>query len=162
MPDRGTSKSFHSLLTSTIFLLFWVTREPGVTQKQSYLWCLMIPSPYIHKYKSAFGRFCIDFLHVSPTSCIPPRVCYTIPMQTDTQKLIHHISRLEGQLQSIKRELSSPEPDCEKAALTLKAASRSFSTLRMAFVSCFLKHKYLSKKTEPDSIYQSLIQVINS
>ncbi len=83
-------------------------------------------------------------------------------MQSDKQKLIHHISRLEGQLQSIKKELATTEPDCEKAALTLKAASRSFSTLRMSFVSCFLEHKYLAKKKEPDPIYKSLIQVINA
>lgn len=83
-------------------------------------------------------------------------------MQSDKQKLIHHISRLEGQLQSVKKELASTEPNCEKAALTLKAASRSFSTLRMDFVSCFLEHKYLSKKTDSDSTYQSLIQVINA
>ena len=85
-------------------------------------------------------------------------------MQSDKQKLIHHISRLEGQLRSIKKELVSTEPDCKKAALTLKAASRSFSTLRMAFVSCFLEHKYLSKKQDKDSdiTYQALIQVINA
>ncbi len=83
-------------------------------------------------------------------------------MQPDKQKLIHHISRLEGQLQSIKRDLAAVEPDCEKAALTLKAASRSFSTLRMAFVSCFLEHKYISKKQDADTTYQALIQVINA
>lgn len=83
-------------------------------------------------------------------------------MQTDKQKLIHHISRLEGQLESIKKELSTPETDCEKAALTLKAASRSFSTLRMSFVSCFLEQKYLSKNKESDPTYKALIQVINA
>ncbi len=83
-------------------------------------------------------------------------------MQSDKQKLIHHISRLEGQLQSIKKELASTEPDCEKASLTLKAVSRSFSTLRMSFVSCFLEHKYISKKQDSDTTYQALIQVINA
>jgi len=83
-------------------------------------------------------------------------------MQTDKQKLIHHISRLEGQLQSIKNELADVNPDCEKAALTLKAASRSFSSLRMAFVSCFLEHKYIAVKHKSDTTYKSLIQVINS
>lgn len=83
-------------------------------------------------------------------------------MQPDKQKLIHHLSRLEGQLSSIKKELAADKSDCEKAALTLKAASRSFSTLRMAFVSCFLEHKYLSKKQDSDSTYKALIQVINA
>ncbi len=83
-------------------------------------------------------------------------------MHSDKQKLIHHISRLEGQLQSIKKELASKDSNCEKAALTLKAASRSFSTLRMAFVSCFLKYKYVTKKQDSDTTYQALIQVINA
>lgn len=83
-------------------------------------------------------------------------------MQSDRQKLIHHISRIEGQLISIKKELAAAEPDCEKAALTLKAASRSFSTLRMAFVSCFLEHKFIYKKQNLDTTYKALIQVINA
>lgn len=83
-------------------------------------------------------------------------------MQSDKQKLIHHISRLEGQLQSIKKDLALAEPNCEKAALTLKAASRSFSTLRMSFVSCFLEHKYVSNKQDSDNTYKALIQVINA
>lgn len=82
-------------------------------------------------------------------------------MQSDKQKLIHHISRLEGQLVSIRKELALAEPDCKKAALTLKAASRSFSTLRMTFVSCFLEHTYISG-TQDDTTYKALIQIINA
>lgn len=83
-------------------------------------------------------------------------------MPEKRKKLIHHISRLEGQLASVKRQLQEEVPDCEKAALTLKAASRSFSTLRMSFVSCFLEEKYLPKKEISDETYSSLLQVINS
>ncbi len=83
-------------------------------------------------------------------------------MQTDTKELIRHMSRLEGQLMSIKKELAAANPDCKKAALTLKAASRSFSTFRMAFVACFLKNKFITKKQDSDDVYQALIQVINS
>jgi DNA-binding FrmR family transcriptional regulator len=83
-------------------------------------------------------------------------------MHTDTTKLIHHISRLEGQLASIKRELQAKEPNCVQVALTLKAASRSFSTLRMNFVSCFLEHTYLSLKKKEDTTYTALMNVINS
>ena len=54
------------------------------------------------------------------------------------------------------------EPDCEKAALTLKAASRSFSALRMSFVTCFLETKYISNKKRLDNTYTTLIRVINS
>ena len=83
-------------------------------------------------------------------------------MHLDTKKLIHHISRLEGQLASIKKEIALDKPDCEKAALTMKAASRSFSTLRMTFVSCFLEQKYMPKNHERNSTYTALLRVINS
>lgn len=83
-------------------------------------------------------------------------------MEDKKLKLIHHISRLEGQLASVRRELQADKPDCGKAALTLKAASRSFSTLRMGFVTCFLEIKYISKKQEADKTYKALLQVINS
>ncbi len=83
-------------------------------------------------------------------------------MQPDKQKLIHHISRLEGQLASLKRELEGDNPDCVKAAHTLKASARSFSSLRMAFVSCFFKYKYLDKQQGTDRAYDALINVINA
>ncbi len=83
-------------------------------------------------------------------------------MKNKRTALIHHISRLEGQLASVKKELTNDTPDCEKAARTLKAASRSFSTLRMAFVTCFLETKYISKKQGADKTYDALLQVINS
>lgn len=83
-------------------------------------------------------------------------------MQDKRTKLIHHISRLEGQLAAVKRELQQTEPDCTKAALTLKAASRSFSTLRMSFVTCFLETKYISKTQTLDDTYTTLLQVINA
>jgi len=83
-------------------------------------------------------------------------------MQDKRTKLIHHISRLEGQLASVKRDLQASEPNCEKAATTLKAASRSFATLRMSFVTCFLETKFISKKQEADTTYKALLQVINS
>ena len=81
---------------------------------------------------------------------------------TNTEKLIHHISRLEGQLAAIKRELNQPQPDCEKSALTLKAAARSFSTLRMSFVACFMEHKFALKKPADDAAYKALLHVINA
>jgi DNA-binding FrmR family transcriptional regulator len=83
-------------------------------------------------------------------------------MKDTKQALIHHISRLEGQLASVKRELLAEEPDCEKAAMTLKASARSFSSLRLAFVTCFLERKYLSPKQVSDSAYKALLQVINA
>lgn len=83
-------------------------------------------------------------------------------MKDKKTALIHHISRLEGQLASVKRELEKTDTDCEKASLTLKAASRSFSTLRMSFVTCFLETKYITKKQESDNTYKALLQVINS
>lgn len=83
-------------------------------------------------------------------------------MKDKKTMLLHRISRLEGQLASVKRELAKPDTNCEQAAMTLKAASRSFASLRTAFVSCFLETKYISAKQKRDSAYDALLQVINS
>ncbi len=81
-------------------------------------------------------------------------------MEHSPKSLIHHISRLEGQLASIKKELAENKPDCQKAAATLKAASRSFTSLRQAFVACFLRKDYIKKADDPK--LASLLSIINS
>lgn len=83
-------------------------------------------------------------------------------MQKQKSNLIHHISRLEGQLASIKRELARDTPDCKKAALTLKASARSFASLRLSFVDCFLEEKFIRKNQKDQSTYDALLQVINA
>jgi DNA-binding FrmR family transcriptional regulator len=84
-------------------------------------------------------------------------------MQQTQTALVHHISRLEGQLASVRKELARTDPNCEKAAQTLRAASRSFATLRMSFVSCFLEEKYhLKAKHKSDKTYSALLKVINA
>lgn len=83
-------------------------------------------------------------------------------MEDTTKQLINHISRLEGQLRAVKAELSSGTPDCEKASTTLRAASRSFSSLRKSFIQCFLEKKYMSRDASlDDSQYLSLLNLIN-
>lgn len=83
-------------------------------------------------------------------------------MKQTHKELIHHISRLEGQLASIKNELGKEAPDCEKTASTLRAAARSFGTLRMSFVQCFLEKKYKVSPKETDTTYTALLHVINA
>lgn len=81
---------------------------------------------------------------------------------TDTKVLIHHISRLEGQLRSVKEELGRDVPDCVRASDTLRAASRSFSSLRQSFVRCFLESAYITDRTLlKKQEYQSLLKIIN-
>jgi len=83
---------------------------------------------------------------------------------TPHQKIIHHISRLEGQLASVKRELREAQPDCEKASKTLAAASRSFASLRRAFVTCFLGERYLKSAEVAKNVgeYEALLNIIDS
>ena len=80
------------------------------------------------------------------------------------EKLVHHISRLEGQLASVKAELARANPDCARASTTLRAAARSFSSLRQSFVQCFLDEQYLDHKKQQahSSEYDALLKVINS
>lgn len=77
----------------------------------------------------------------------------------DYTHLVNHISRLEGQLASIKKDLSQRHVDCTKAATTLRAASRSFSSLRQAFITCFVSQQLTpSKSAELDT----LLSLINA
>ncbi len=84
----------------------------------------------------------------------------------DYKPLIDHISRLEGQLASIKRELQVASPDCLKAGATLRAASRSFASLKYAFVSCFLEKKFFTKQqvssVQESPEYDALLDLIRS
>lgn len=96
-------------------------------------------------------------------------VCYPAWAMTptpDRAEIARHVSRLEGQLASVKAQLMSERPDCTKAATTLKAASRSFASLRRAFVACFLWEKFPAAAKRPDaeasSEYAALLDVINA
>ena len=59
-------------------------------------------------------------------------------MYISKKQLIDHVSRLEGQLASIKKELSKSEPNCIRASKTLLSAARSFAGLRKKFVESFM------------------------
>lgn len=84
-------------------------------------------------------------------------------MTTDRKKVIDHISRLEGQLASVKAELLSDVPDCEKASQTLRSAARSFAGLREQFVETFLLSHFIdSKKIKNQKLFNQLIALIKS
>ncbi|XKT74807.1 MAG: metal-sensing transcriptional repressor [Patescibacteria group bacterium UBA2163] len=80
------------------------------------------------------------------------------------QDITNHISRLEGQIASVKRELGKTDPDCAKASRTLAAASRSFASLRRSFVECFLGKKYIKPVSSKKQVseYETLLNIINS
>lgn len=84
----------------------------------------------------------------------------------DCKPLIDHISRLEGQLASIKKELQAESPDCLKTGTTLRAASRSFSSLKHAFVSSFLQKKFFTRQQanslQDSPEYNALLDLIRS
>lgn len=87
----------------------------------------------------------------------------------DIKHLIDHMSRLEGQLASIKRELQHTQPNCTKAATTLRAASRSFDSFKRSFVDCFLQNTFPSIRratshpsTHAHKAYDILIDLIRT
>jgi DNA-binding FrmR family transcriptional regulator len=84
-------------------------------------------------------------------------------MTQERKKIINHISRLEGQLASVKVELQKTQPDCAKASQTLQSAARSFAGLREQFVETFLLTHFIdSKKIKDTSLFVSLIALIKS
>ncbi len=79
-------------------------------------------------------------------------------MTTEQKKLIDHISRLEGQLASVKAELKQAQPDCRKASQTLLSASRSFAGLRELFVTAFLRTHFIgTKKRLDEQMFKQLL-----
>ncbi len=84
-------------------------------------------------------------------------------MNQERKIIVDHISRLEGQLASVKAELALDEPDCEKASRTLQSASRSFAGLREQFVETFLLTHFINKKKiTNEKLFTQLIALIKS
>lgn len=73
-------------------------------------------------------------------------------MTSKHKVIVDHISRLEGQLASVKRELQVENPDCEKASKTLLSASRSFAGLREKFVESFLRTHFMDTRATKDRL----------
>ena len=84
-------------------------------------------------------------------------------MQHPCTPLIHHISRIEGQLASIKKELQQNNPDCIKASKTLYSLSRSFAGFRQKFIQTFLqRYATFHKETNTDEALVELLKLIKS
>ncbi len=84
-------------------------------------------------------------------------------MHENRKKVIDHISRLEGQLASVKAELQKNEPNCEKASQTLQSAARSFAGLREQFVESFLLTHFIEeKKIKNQKLFTQLLALIKS
>ena len=84
-------------------------------------------------------------------------------MKKERLEIVNHISRLEGQLASVKAELLLDDPDCEKASKTLHSASRSFAGLREQFVETFLLTHFIDKsKIKDQGLFNQLIALIKS
>lgn len=83
-------------------------------------------------------------------------------MEKDCKKIIDHISRLEGQLGAIKKELLKTQIDCSRASKIVLAASRSFATLRMNFVKTLLTQKYRFDEINKDEMnkLEDLLSII--
>lgn len=74
------------------------------------------------------------------------------------KKLIDHISRLEGQLGAIKKELMSENPDCLKVSQTLHSASRSFAGLREQCMENFLLTHFVDgAKIKNKALFEQLL-----
>jgi len=84
-----------------------------------------------------------------------------IGMTKEQKKMIDHISRLEGQLGSVKSALMEDKPDCVKASKTLLSASRSFAGLREQFVESFLLTHFIEEdKLKDRPMFEQLIALI--
>lgn len=76
--------------------------------------------------------------------------------------MVSHITRLQGQLEAVRRELEKDQPDCEQASKTLHSASRSFAGLREEFVESFLREHFLDMKkaSKDEASFSNLLTLI--
>jgi DNA-binding FrmR family transcriptional regulator len=82
-------------------------------------------------------------------------------MNEAQRKIINHVSRLEGQLASIKSELQKDQPDCIKASKTLLSTARSFAGLREVFVeTLLLEHVIDESKLRDRTMFRELLALI--
>ena len=82
-------------------------------------------------------------------------------MTKEQKAIIDHISRLEGQLLAVKKELLLPEPNCIRASETLLSASRSFAGRRQKFTESFLLRHFASPTTSKEKeMFSKLIALI--
>ncbi|TSC63620.1 MAG: hypothetical protein Athens041674_27 [Parcubacteria group bacterium Athens0416_74] len=69
-------------------------------------------------------------------------------MDDQCKEMINHIGRLQGQLESVKKELMRGDSaECGKASRTLLSSLRSFEGLRTSFITMFLDERFLAKRT---------------
>jgi DNA-binding FrmR family transcriptional regulator len=113
-----------------------------------------------------FFSYYTPFLPLSLDYTIPPMVyiLYKLNnffMHKEHKAIVDHISRLEGQLAAVKKELLLPEPDCVRASDTLLSASRSFAGLRQKFTEAFLLRHFVSPTTSKEKeMFTKLIALI--
>jgi DNA-binding FrmR family transcriptional regulator len=82
-------------------------------------------------------------------------------MKKAQQDIINHVSRLEGQLASIKQELLNDKPDCVKASKTLLSTARSFAGLREKFVeTLLLEHVIDESNIKNKEMFTQLLTLI--
>ena len=82
-------------------------------------------------------------------------------MKPTRKQIIDHVSRLEGQLASIKKELSKEKPDCIAASKTLLSSARSFAGLREKFVETFLLEHIIDERQIKDKkMFAQLLTLI--
>lgn len=82
-------------------------------------------------------------------------------METNKKNIVNHISRLEGQLASIKRELQKEPVDCARASTTLLSAARSFAGLRQKFTEAFLMQHFIPHVAKNDKeLFEKLTALI--
>jgi DNA-binding FrmR family transcriptional regulator len=66
-------------------------------------------------------------------------------MTTDCRAAVNHISRLQGQLESLKRKIES-ESSCEEIVPLALSAAKSFDGLRAKIVQGFVSEMCFSDK----------------
>ena len=80
----------------------------------------------------------------------------------DCKEIADHISRLEGQLKSLKNKVTDAS-SCEDVVHITLSTSKSFDSLKAKLVEGILRQKFLKKQTaSSNKELESLLKIIKS
>jgi DNA-binding FrmR family transcriptional regulator len=65
----------------------------------------------------------------------------------DKTKLLHRLSRIQGQLEAIKKTINEDDNDCEKAILLLKASHQAMKKFGEAYILEYMSSCFKEKRS---------------
>jgi DNA-binding FrmR family transcriptional regulator len=80
--------------------------------------------------------------------------------QQDRTETLHHISRIQGQIEALKKYVEG-DKSCEEISSLATSIAKSFDTLRARTLRGFIKYDLLEGKEMPEKRLEQLEKLLN-